>query len=68
MEWIEQACVLVTLPGLLIKPAELHIEDRSLPLAEPVIRSVDKVTVEPLSRHTPAIVHGPGLSLERVIL
>src|SRR5215468_2687826 len=53
---------------LLIEPAELGMENSTLPLAEPVVRSVNVVTVEPFTRHASAIVHGACESLHLVII
>ena len=47
---IEQACVLVPVLSLLIQARELHVEHSALPLAEPVIGTIDKVAV-----------HSPGM-------
>src|SRR5512146_839219 len=65
---IEYACILVTSPRLLVQAAELGRKHGALPLAEAVIRSINKVAVEPLARHASAIVHRTGSALTLVIV
>src|SRR5215470_4088552 len=58
----------MTMLRLGIEPAELGMEDSTLPLTEPVVGSVDIVTVEPFTRHAAAIVHRACQSLHLVIV
>jgi hypothetical protein len=48
--------------------SELCHQDGSLPFAATVIRTVDEMAVEPLSRHTATIMDGTGLTLESVVV
>src|SRR5579871_5883901 len=54
--------------SLRLKARQLHIQHSSLPLAQPVIRSVNIVTVKPLSRHASAVVHRARELLELVVI
>src|SRR4051812_28765466 len=54
--------------GLLIQAAQLHIQNRSLPLAKPVVRSINKMTVEPFAGHAAAVVHRARLHFELVVV
>src|SRR5579862_5978361 len=54
--------------GLLIEAAELDVQNRALPFAEPVIGSINEMAVEPLAGHAAAVVHGAGLALKFIVI
>ena len=54
---IKQAPVLVPSNRLLIQPSQLRTEHRALPFAQPVIRAISEMTVEPFTGQTSAIMH-----------
>src|SRR3954469_15849724 len=54
--------------GLLIQAAQLHIQNSSLPFAEPVIRSINKMTIEPFARHAAAVVDRARLYFELIVV
>src|SRR5215510_4186483 len=58
----------MTVLRLLVQPAELSMQDRTLPLAQPVVRPVDIVAVEPLPRHAAAIVHRARHALHLIVI
>src|SRR4051794_4964879 len=53
---------------LLIQAAQLHIQNCSLPFAKPVIRSINKMAIEPFARHSAAVVDRARLHFELVIV
>src|SRR5580698_3585080 len=54
--------------GLFVEPAQLHVQYGALPFAQPVVRSVNVVAIEPFAGHTPTVMHGAGLHLELVVV
>ena len=54
--------------GLLVETAQLHVQNGALPFAEPVVRFINIVAIEPLAEHAATVVHGAGLHLEFVII
>src|SRR5215472_18204957 len=65
---IEQARILMADLGLRVEAHELRIQDRALPFAQPVVRSINEMAVEPFARHAPAIVHGAGQPFKLVVI
>src|SRR5436305_4815805 len=53
---------------LLIQAAQLHMQNCSLPFAKPVIRSINKMAIEPFARHAPAVVHRSRLHFELIVV
>src|ERR1700751_5046025 len=54
--------------SLLFEASELHCQNGSLPFAQTVVRSIDKMTIEPLFRHASAVVNRAGLAFEVIIV
>src|SRR5271167_2199140 len=54
--------------GLLVESAQLHVQNGALPFAEPVVRSIDEMTVEPFPGHPATVVHGSRLNLEFIVI
>src|SRR5437868_15397366 len=54
--------------GLLIQTAQLHIQNCSLPFAKPVIRSINKMAIEPFARHSAAVVDRARLHFELIVV
>src|SRR5436190_13756226 len=65
---IQPASVFMSPLGLLIQPSELRHQDHALPLAEPIIRSVAEMAVEPFSRQPAAVVDRASLALKAIVI
>ena len=53
---------------MFIQSRELGAKHCALPFTEPIIRAVDVMAVEPLSRHPATIVDGPSEEFELIIV
>src|SRR5579864_2834048 len=53
---------------LLIKAAQLHIQNSSLPFTQAVIRPINKMAIEPFARHSAAVVDRARLHFELVVV
>src|SRR4029077_503164 len=67
-QFVEQATVAMAMQSLFLQKVQLDPQNCSLPLAEPVIRSIDEVAIKPFSGHPSAVVHGARLALESVVI
>src|SRR3954468_922166 len=65
---IKESAVAVAMKSLLFQPPQLYVQNCPLPLAEPVIRPVDEMAVEPLAGHAPAVVNRARLALEMLVI
>ena len=65
---IQQPRVFVAARSLLFQPRELHAKYSTLPFTQPVIGTVNEVTVEPLAGHTATIVDGAGQPFDFILV
>src|SRR6185369_17964865 len=65
---IKPASIPMTLLGLLVQSSKLRHQNSALPFAEPIIRSVAEMAVEPFSWQPATIVDGTSLAFKPIII